>query len=44
MAMNPEFAPTHGEPSIEAMLELDRMFVQAGLRPAPLRCGPHLLD
>lgn len=43
LTMYPELAPTLGEPVLDAVLQFDRRFVEAGLKPAPLRCGPHLL-
>lgn len=40
----PELPPTIGEPTLPSMLAFDEAFVDAGLRPAPLRSGPYLLD
>ena len=40
----PELPPTIGEPTLASMLAFDEAFVDAGLKPAPLRSGPYLLD
>ena len=40
----PELPPTIGEPTLRSMLAFDEAFVDAGLKPAPLRSGPYLLD
>ncbi len=43
LARDPSLRPTRGEPDLASVLSFDQSFEQAGLRPAPLRCGPHLL-
>jgi CRP-like cAMP-binding protein/predicted amino acid dehydrogenase len=43
LARNAHLGPTIGEPTLESMVAYEAAFEEAGLRVAPLRCGPHLL-